>query len=393
MEKISFAAQYVITNTSEPIKNGVVSVDVSTGEILEIKQLTNEIPYTEFYNGVLIPGFVNAHCHLELCHLKDKVKNPKSLIDFLLAMFRLDANSYDEKLTLKYDSLMYSSGVSAVGDICNTSDTAGVKEKSKIHYKNFVELIGTTPERCQKDILQFENVKNDYLSLGIDANDISAVPHAPYSVSPELFSVINRLNKDKKEIISIHNQENFNENFLYENHSGEFVEKFPLDLSLIPVTGKTSLKSMKELCEGGYERTLLVHNIYSSKEDLDFAAENFKNPFFVVCPKSNIFLENKIIDVNVLLEKNLTVCIGTDSLSSNDNLSMIEELKLLSKKFENLKLEDLIKFATLNGAKALGLQSKLGSFEIGKSPGVVLLENVDLHNFRLTDNTLSRRLI
>ena len=150
---------------------------------------------------------------------------------------------------------------------------------------------------------------------------------------------------------------------------------------------------MKELCEGGYERTLLVHNIYSSEEDLDFAAENFKNPFFVVCPKSNIFLENKIIDVNVLLEKNLTVCIGTDSLSSNDNLSMIEELKLLSKKFENLKLEDLIKFATLNGAKALGLQSKLGSFEIGKSPGVVLLENVDLHNFRLTDNTLSRRLI
>ena len=71
MEKISFAAQYVITNTSEPIKNGVVSVDASTGEILEIKQLTNEIPYTEFYNGVLIPGFVNAHCHLELCHLKD----------------------------------------------------------------------------------------------------------------------------------------------------------------------------------------------------------------------------------------------------------------------------------------------------------------------------------
>lgn len=390
MRKKSFAANYVFTNCGEPLKNGIVSVDVETGEIIDVHTLTHEEADTEFYNGIIIPGFVNTHCHLELCHLKGKVKNTISLLDFLLQMFKLSNAVYDDSLTKSWDKLMFDEGISAVGDISNTFFTEKVKKESKIRYVNFVELLGTSHERCLSDIGQYKSVREKFLASGQSPDEIIACPHAPYSVSPELFNTINQLNGKNKTMISIHNQESFDENLLYKSHTGGFVERFPMDLSLIPCTNKSSLQSVNLT---DYYRVIFVHNIYSSDEDLDFAKANYKEPYFVVCPKSNLMLEEKITDINRLIAKKLPVCIGTDSLSSNDNLSMIDELKVLSKHFPHISLENLIKFATLNGAKALGLSAKFGTLEKGKKPGIVLIENADLLNFRLTKESRTKRLV
>ncbi len=389
MNTKTFAAQYVFTNEHEPIKNGAITVDETTGEILEIKTLTKETSFTEFHNGIIIPGFVNAHCHLELCHLKDKVKNANSLLDFLLQMFQLSASPYDENLTSNWDKFMYETGVSVVGDISNTFNTANIKKNSKIRYINFVELLGTTSERCKNDIEQYKSVREKFLAANQNPDEIIACPHAPYSVSPELFQTINLLNGENKKMISIHNQESFDENLLYKNHNGGFVERFPLDLSSIPATGKTSLQSMNQL---DYQRVIFVHNIYSSDEDLDFAKRNYKEPYFVICPKSNIMLEKKMLNVNKLISRNLPICIGTDSLSSNDSLSMIDELKVFSENFPQIPLTDIIKFSTINGAKALGLESEFGTLSKGKTPGIVLIENVDFQEFKLTKSSTARRL-
>lgn len=389
MNTKTFAAQYVFTNEGNPIKNGAVTVNETTGEIIEIKTLTQETPFTEFHNGIIIPGFVNAHCHLELCHLKDKVKNANSLLDFLLQMFQLSDSVYNENLTSGWDKYMYETGVSVVGDISNTSDTANVKKHSKIRYINFVELIGTTSERCKNDIEQYKTVRENFLSANQNADEIIACAHAPYSVSPELFQTIDLLNGKNKKMISIHNQESFDENLLYKDHSGGFVERFPMDLSSIPATGKTSLQSINQ---SDYQRVIFVHNIYSSDEDLDFAKRNYKEPYFVVCPKSNLMLEKKMIDVNKLISRDLPVCIGTDSLSSNNSLSMIDELKVFSEIFPQIPLTDIIKFATKNGAKALGLESEFGTLSKGKTPGIVLIENIDFQELKLTKDSTARRL-
>ncbi len=332
---------------------------------------------------------MNAHCHLELCHLKDKVKNANSLLDFLLQMFQLSASPYDENLTSNWDKFMYETGVSVVGDISNTFNTANIKKNSKIRYINFVELLGTTSERCKNDIEQYKSVREKFLAANQNPDEIIACPHAPYSVSPELFQTINLLNGENKKMISIHNQESFDENLLYKNHNGGFVERFPLDLSSIPATGKTSLQSMNQL---DYQRVIFVHNIYSSDEDLDFAKRNYKEPYFVICPKSNIMLEKKMLNVNKLISRNLPICIGTDSLSSNDSLSMIDELKVFSENFPQIPLTDIIKFSTINGAKALGLESEFGTLSKGKTPGIVLIENVDFQEFKLTKSSTARRL-
>ncbi|MBQ3656145.1 MAG: amidohydrolase family protein [Bacteroidales bacterium] len=389
MNTKTFAAQYVFTNEGLPIKNGAVTINETTGEILEIKPLTKEIFSTEFHNGIIVPGFVNTHCHLELCHLKDKVQNANSLLDFLVQMFKLSQNVYDESLTKSWDNFMYETGVSVVGDISNTPDTANVKKNSKIRYINFVELLGSTTERCQKDKIQYQNVREKFLTANQNPDEIIACPHAPYSVSPELFYTINLLNGENKKMISIHNQESFDENLLYKNHSGGFVERFPMNLTSIPATGKTSLQSVNLQ---DYQRVIFVHNIYSSDEDLDFAKSFYKEPYFVICPKSNIILEKKMLEVNKLISRDLPICIGTDSLSSNDSLSMIDELKVFSKSFPHLPITEIIKFATLNGAKALGVSSEFGTLSKGKTPGIVLIENVDFQEFKLTKESRARRL-
>ncbi len=386
----TLAAHYIFTNTGAPIKNGAVTINDEDGTIMSVGTLDAETPNTIFYNGIIVPGLVNAHCHLELSHLSGRVTDADSLVDFVCKMSRLGAVPYQESAAVDADQEMYRQGVVAVGDICNTANTANVKQKSKIHYTNFVELLGTTPQRCKADIEQFNNVYNKYVQCGINPKSISAVAHAPYSVCPELFGVINELNNDNRRVFSIHNQETQAENTLYINHSGEIVDRFPMDLSSIPVTGKSSLMSVGEHIS--YERVLLVHNIYSTAEDMDYAKRRFKNPFFVICPKSNLMLEHKIGNVPMMIEKCLTVCLGTDSLSSNDRLSMVDEMYALQSYYPEISLEDIIKFATINGAKALGLDG-CGVIAPCKRAGLVLINNIDFDTMRITPISTSKRLV
>ncbi|MBR4326627.1 MAG: amidohydrolase family protein, partial [Bacteroidales bacterium] len=120
----TIAAQYVFTNAGEPIKNGAVTYDEATGKILSIKPLTTETANTEFYNGVLVPGFVNAHCHLELSHLRGLIPPCKQLTEFLYKIVRLKTEQvFSDKICLAADQAMYDAGINAVGDISNTSDT------------------------------------------------------------------------------------------------------------------------------------------------------------------------------------------------------------------------------------------------------------------------------
>ncbi len=384
----TLSAHYVFTNTGAPIKNGAVTIDDADGKVLSVSTLDAETANTTFYNGIIVPGLVNAHCHLELSHLRGRVTDAESLVDFVCRMSRLGAMPYQESAAKDADDMMFREGVVAVGDILNTANTANVKQNSKIHYTNFVELLGTTHQRCTADIDQYNNVYQKFSECGL--LDICAVAHAPYSVCPELFGVINEINKDNRRVFSIHNQETKAENTLYINHSGEIVERFPMDLSSIPVTGKTSLQSVGEYFS--YDNVLLVHNIYSSAEDLDFAKGAIKNPYFVICPKSNLFLEKKIGDVPMMMRKGLTVCLGTDSLSSNDSLSMVEEMYALQNYYPEISLEDIIKFATINGAKALGLDG-CGVIAPGKNAGLTLITNIDYKSMRLTAKSTSKRLV
>lgn len=372
-------------------KNIYLEID-SNGKILNINKYHEEIQDLEYFGGILIPGMINCHCHLELSNLKGLMSPSKHLIDFLCNIANAPKSTLDPTKTAKiWDEKMFKEGISAVGDISNTALTAKVKQESKIYYHTFIELLGTNQERILRDDVQYNNVSKSFLEN--NHKNFSATAHAPYSVCPELFDAINNYNKVKK-IYSIHNQESQDENLLYQSHSGEIYKRFAqfgFDMDNIPLTGKNSLESYAPKLKD-YQNVLLVHNTFSHQEDFSKAKEILKNPFFVLCPKSNLMLEHSLPNLKLMLENNLDICIGTDSLSSNDNLSILEELKVLQDNFD-VNLETLLKIATYNGAKALDILENFGELKISKNPGIVLLENIDLKNKKITKSSTSKRII
>jgi aminodeoxyfutalosine deaminase len=140
---------------------------------------------------------------------------------------------------------------------------------------------------------------------------------------------------------------------------------------------------------------LLVHNTFTKKEDLEELKKihSAENTFLVLCPNSNLYIENQLPPVSLFREEELNICLGTDSLASNHELSVLSELITLQLYFPELKLFDLLQWATLNGAKALQVDDTFGSFEAGKKPGVNLISGIDFKMMKLTKQSKVKRLI
>ncbi len=389
------SAHYIITD-SEVIKNGIITID-KQGKIVDIQSLGNdikEISGTEFYNGVLVPGFVNAHCHLELSHLKDKISRHTGLEGFISEIVNLRMSSDNEiaKYMQQADREMVKNGIVAVGDIANTSHSIETKMQSGIHYHSFVELFTSNL-----------NITNNVFKAGLDLEQLfkesglsaSVTAHAPYSVNPKLFDLITSHLAKLKSIISIHNQESEAENELYVNGKGALYDMFTskkIDLASIPITGKSSLISIAANLNPD-DNTILVHNTYTKSEDVEFVVDKLNKLYWCFCPNANLYIENRLPDIQLFRSKRQNICIGTDSLASNNRLSVLDELKLISTAFPDIELPELISWASINGAKALNIDKFLGSFEIGKRPGINLIENINLNELKLTNESRVKKLV
>jgi aminodeoxyfutalosine deaminase len=137
---------------------------------------------------------------------------------------------------------------------------------------------------------------------------------------------------------------------------------------------------------------LLVHNTFSDEKDIRWALDYNAQTWFCLCPGANVFIEGRLPDVNLFLKYADKITLGTDSLASNHQLSILEEMKIISSKFPDVNLETLIKWATKNAADFLGFKD-LGSFEKGKRPGINLIQQVDVSDNRLTEDSSVKKLI
>ncbi len=243
-----------------------------------------------------------------------------------------------EEIIKAADDEMKDEGIVAVGDISNDDFSFSVKKNSSLYYHTFIEVFSPSDKMANTVFSKGEKLFHQLNDMGLAA---SIVPHAPYTMSPKLFQMIFDFHVAFPGIYSVHNQETSSENQLYTDHSGELVDLFAgigLDLNAIEKTGKTSLQSILHYFP--IERNiLLVHNIYSSSQDVDCAMASIKKPYFVICPNSNLIIEQKLPDIKMLTEKNVKIAIGTDSYSSNKRLSILEELKTLIRHFQYLNLE------------------------------------------------------
>lgn len=357
----------------------VTSEEGRVEEILPVSEAGDDI---QFYPGILSPGFINCHCHLELSHLKNVVPPHTGLIDFLCDVVTKRGFPHEviQDAIARADREMYDKGIVAVGDISNTSDTVPVKTKSKIRWHNFIEVLGFTDEKALENIEAYNNVLKVYHDQLPVKNSV-LTPHAPYSISSKTFDLINEATEDK--VISIHNQECSAEDELYKTGAGDFLRLFKvfgINASPFQVSGKSSLQTYLPKFNRN-QTILLIHNTCIPEEDIIFskqyARENSINLFFCLCVRANLYIENRRPPVDLFLKHDCPLVLGTDSYSSNWELSIAKEIEAVSNMtcFDDLSFEEKItavyKMATINGAKALRMDEELGSFEKGKKPGIV----------------------
>lgn len=351
------------------------------GVVLDIVSLADAGTDIEELHGILSPGLINCHCHLELSHLKNVIPPHTGLIDFLCDV--VTKRGFDPAIIQQEietaEEEMYNNGIVAVGDIGNTADTASIKSKSRIRWQNFVEVLGFYDTNADATMEQYGKVArnlDDSLQASNIAHRTSLVPHAPYSVSAKTFQLIN--NATAGQIISIHNQENPAEDELYKTGGGDFLKLFNvfgIEQSPFNVTGKSSIRSYLPYFNNG-QQIFLVHNTFMPEEDIvwanEYAAANGLQLIYCLCPNANLYIENKTAPAELFLKHNCQLVLGTDSYSSNWQLSIAKEMQAL-RQHSSVSAEQALQMATLNGAKALQWDDALGSFEKGKQPGVVLL--------------------
>lgn len=393
MKKIS--ADWLFPVTSEPVKNGVLIADES-GKILAIDRRENHDPASiEIHRGAIVPGFVNTHCHLELSHLKGAVETGTGLIPFITGVVTRRGDFSASQISAAIEAAeaeMLRNGIVAVGDISNAPDTFAVKKRGRLRYYTFLELFDFLQEKQAASTFQAGKKVFKKLTLA-PGSEAVFVPHAPYSVSKNLFKKISAANPKSGATVSIHNQETPAEQALFQSKTGDFIpfyEKFGIALDRFRASKKSSIfYAMQHL--NPENRTLFVHNTLTSAADLEAALAWSKNCFWASCPNANLFIENRLPDYKIFIEKAARVTLGTDSLTSNWQLSILEEMKTIARFQSFIGFEILLKWATLNGAEALGFDKTLGSLEPGKTPGVLLL-NLD-ERLKLTAETTVERLL
>jgi cytosine/adenosine deaminase-related metal-dependent hydrolase len=388
-----FSAQYIITNSGPPLKRAVITTE-DDGTILSIEDTggyLEEKHSLEFHNGIIIPGFVNCHCHLELSHMKGSVAQGSSLAGFLGQIRNNRDNNSETIITAAYsaDNEMYSEGIVLCADICNTSLSFNIKKESRISYINLLEVFGIDPEKAGRRMDEIIKVAETAENMNLP---FSVVPHSAYSLSLSLLHML-RNKTDNNKVTSIHFMETSGEKAFLKNHSGPLMDSFKLSGS-IP-SGLETVKShvdavLNEITLSG--NLILIHNTFAGRETIRKIRER-KNLFWCLCPNSNIFIENEIPPLDLLIEEDCEIVIGTDSLASNNKLSILGELKTLQLKFPDLSIEELVRWATINGAKALGEDSRFGKIETGKKPGLLLLQNIDLINMKFLPESFVTRLI
>jgi cytosine/adenosine deaminase-related metal-dependent hydrolase len=364
--------QQVLITTEEGVIENIVSINEAGDDVQQ-------------FSGILCPGFINCHCHLELSHMKGMINEGTGLADFVFKVVTQRHFPEEDILNAieKAEDEMLNNGIVAVGDICNNTVALKQKIRRRIYYHNFIEASGFNPQIATARFERsFGFFKEHAQHFPLESNSI--VPHAPYSVADELWKKI--IHFPGNHLMTIHNQETVAENEWFIDKKGDFIDfykKMNIDVSFFLASGKSSLQSylLKFLKN---QSLILVHNVHTSEEDLLFAKTSGKKIAWCFCPNANLYIGGQLPAIDLFIKNDCEIVLGTDSLASNHQLSILEEIKTIRRHFPDISTDQLLRWATINGAKALQMDKLLGSFEQGKQPGVILCKN---------DLSLSGRLL
>ena len=377
MEKFLLAADMVIPVSSEPIRNGAVVVDggriVDIGTSEKIEAAHPRLPEIRRPNSLILPGFVNAHTHLELSWTKGKIGGFEDFTGWLERLITLKAGGIDQDLV--EDSMRMGirdaieSGVTTIGEI-SSLDFGGreILKESGMRIIAFLELFDRVSQRLSS--LEFQSE---------DLYEERPFPHAPYSCGPELLDAVFACARENAVAAGIHLGESPDEVDFLRNLPNEFERKiFPLikKKSFERPGAETPMRYIDGFLRGGEIKLSAVHMVQVAAEDMEIIRS--ADIGVILCPRSNVLLNVGKPNLRQMLGYE-RVGLGTDGLSSNSDLDFFREIRFL----HDIMVEQgipqsarlAVYFATLGGARALFIEERTGSLEIGKSADIICVDH------------------
>ncbi len=360
------------------LRRPLVTLD-DGGRILDVRtcDAPDREPFTEFHAGLLTPGFVNAHCHLELSALRGRIPEGCGFAGFARAMGEVRGLADEEERRAAIaaaDAEVTRGGIVAVGDIANGEAAFDVKSAGRIAYRTFAEFFG------------LRTMAADGLRPLLRHPRTSLTPHSVYSVQDAPFRA---LCAEGTAPLSIHFMESPAEAELFAGrgplHEWYARAGFVCDFLHYGSPAERLVRSIPA------ERPLiLVHACCVGEEEVRRILAHFTAPvYWCLCPRSNRYISRLAPPVALLRSLGARICLGTDSLASNRSLSLLDELRALG----GVPLRESLRWATLGGAEALGLDDALGTVAPGKRPGLNLLTGLDFERMALTPDTRVKPLI
>ena len=364
--KIKFRA--LLTMCGDPVENGELIID--DGSIVDIvTQPGSDDAGLNLSDHLLMPGFVNAHSHISLTALEKKLSPTDSFVDWIRALIPLNSALDNESRVQGIRSgaeVMRRSGVTALGDYVADLELLPLMGELGFRSVLFLETIGFHSEKAQELCKNVEEV----LKRGNPSSlcQLGLAPHAPYSVSPDLFKSLAHLAQQYHCPVSCHFAE-INEEGRFLVLGDDSLEELLKERSAWDPNWQPPYKSPMQYLSslGILDQLVAVHCNFVS-DDLPLMEEKKVSAIF--CPQSSDwFGRTHLMPVRDLIDRGINVALGTDSLASNHSLNFLDELRMADKLLPDVSRKEILAMATSGGAKALGLQS--GSLAPGQKADLI----------------------
>lgn len=376
---ICYSARWVVPVTSSPIPNGTVAVE--DGLITYVGP-TSGAPAgkaVDLGDALILPGLVNAHTHLELTVMRGFLED-LSFVDWI-GKLRRGRNE-----VLMNESLLDSArlginegiraGVTCYADTCSTGVAMQAMREAGVRGIMFQEVFAPAPEDAGAALADLIERVDSLQQQATDLVALGVSPHAPYTVSDELYAAVSAMSRSRQLPLAMHIAESSEEDDLVRNGAGPFAELWKRRGIEVPKQG-VNRSPVELLARHDLLRTdsLLIHTIRVDSQDLDLIARH--DCAIVHCPISNAKLGHGIAPLTEILARNIRAGLGSDSMASNNRMDILEEARMAllvqrarAEKHDAVSAEEVLKLATIGGANALGLADRIGSLTVGKEADI-----------------------
>ena len=384
-----FSARWVLPVTAAPIEHGAIAV--RDGRILFVGTKTDcaasfpETSIQDFGNAVILPGLINTHSHLELTGFRGRLETA-NFFNWISTLVRLKRERLSEE-DVRLSSLMgcaeaVRNGITTVGDTADSKVVVEALSVSGLRGLVFQEFFGPDTSQAQQSIeglqQKLQEHRNYLSASGAESRiTLGISPHAPYSVSAELYRKAAELTLREKLDVAIHAAESRDESLLLQDGSGAFGEMLRARGIKFTPPGVSTIRYFEDL--GILEtRPLLIHCVSADESDLQLVAS--AKARIAHCPKSNAKFGHGIAPWAAMKTLGITIGVGTDSVASNNRMDLLEEARFGAylhrahqRDGEVLKAEEMLRLVTIDNARALGIDQQTGSLEIDKAADLAVI--------------------